>query len=390
MSAPSIHSLPVLEKGGQTARRGFLYQDHVAVSFCVEMLTDGQIDAVWCEVHDDITLLSTDQGKPFVEFVQVKSSELDQMWSTALITDREKKSVTSGQKTKKVAVVGTSILERSLAQARCEEQHRFRIVTAVSTNSELKLLTYKRDAAERAPATPSFAALLKKIGDSLDGVDQSGAQRLQFWLESVLWEVRGSESAVRDATTIRLTAYLHDLFDLTAPDHVQAVYDFLLQTVERAAVANVPLPYDAKKLHSKQVLSDLKARIAALKRPYASAGGSPLKLALTKMGLLETDREHILVLHRQHRAAVRRQEYLTTHAHSDLYSEVEQVLHMVRLEYRRDSEGDTQAARHLRCIKAIGELLAQLKAELRVPIQYLQGLMYEMVDRGLHTFERGD
>lgn len=115
-----------------------------------------------------------------------------------------------------------------------------------------------------------------------------------------------------------------------------------------------------------------------------------MKLALTKMGLLETDREHILVLHRQHRAAVRRQEYLTTHAHSDLYSEVEQVLHMVRLEYRRDSEGDTQAARHLRCIKAIGELLAQLKAELRVPIQYLQGLMYEMVDRGLHTFERGD
>ena len=390
MPALSIHSLPALEIGGETARHGFLYQDHVAVSFCVEMLTDGQIDAVWCEVHDDITLLFTEQGERFVEFVQVKSNELDQMWSAALITDRDKKNATSGQKTQKVPVVGTSILERSLAQARCEEKHRFRIVTAVNANSELRLLTYKRDAAERAPATPSFAALLKRIGDSLDGVAQSGPQSLQFWLESVLWDVRGPESAVRDATTVRLTAYLHDLFELTAPDHVQAVYDFLLQTVERAAVASAPLPYDAKKLHSKQVLSDLKARIAALKRPYASAGGSPLKLALTKMGLPEIDREHILVLHRQQRAAVRRQEYLKTHAHSDLYSEVEQALHRVRLGYRRDSEGDTQAGRLLRCINALDELHARLKAELLVPIEYLLGLMYEMVDRGLHTFERGD
>lgn len=60
----STHFL-LSKKAARRPRHGFLYQDHVAVSFCVEMLTDGQIDAVWCEVHDDITLLFTEQGEQF-------------------------------------------------------------------------------------------------------------------------------------------------------------------------------------------------------------------------------------------------------------------------------------------------------------------------------------
>jgi hypothetical protein len=80
----SIHDLTQLESGGTTARSGFAYQDNVAVSFCVEMLADRRIESVWCEVHDDLTLIWNEQGVQEVEFVQVKAERRDALWSTAV------------------------------------------------------------------------------------------------------------------------------------------------------------------------------------------------------------------------------------------------------------------------------------------------------------------
>jgi hypothetical protein len=85
---PSIHDLSPLEEGGPVARAGFLYQDHIGARFCIEMLQNANLVGVWCETLDDITLIwATDGGGETVEFVQVKSNELDQMWSIALICD---------------------------------------------------------------------------------------------------------------------------------------------------------------------------------------------------------------------------------------------------------------------------------------------------------------
>lgn len=54
---PSIFDLVPLEHGGPIARAGFLYQDHIAAKYCVEMLRDPALEEVWCETLDDITLL---------------------------------------------------------------------------------------------------------------------------------------------------------------------------------------------------------------------------------------------------------------------------------------------------------------------------------------------
>jgi Cap4, dsDNA endonuclease domain len=110
---PSIHALTPLEQGGPTARAGFLYQDHVAARFCIEMLRNPNLAAVWCETLDDITLLWTPSGGGVtVEFVQVKSIDLGQMWSIALICEGGKK----------------SLVAHSLAQHRCHEPCCFRVV----------------------------------------------------------------------------------------------------------------------------------------------------------------------------------------------------------------------------------------------------------------------
>jgi hypothetical protein len=73
--------LDPLEQGGPVARRGFAYQDHVAAGKCLDMLLDGGPCEVWCEAEDDIVLVWLIQGEEWFDFVQVKSNELDQLWS---------------------------------------------------------------------------------------------------------------------------------------------------------------------------------------------------------------------------------------------------------------------------------------------------------------------
>jgi hypothetical protein len=93
------------------ARAGFLYQDHIGARFCIEMLRNAKLAGVWCETLDDITLIWNEAGQAIVEFVQVKSNVLAQMWSVALLCG-------GGEE---------SIVARSLAQHRCHEPCCFRI-----------------------------------------------------------------------------------------------------------------------------------------------------------------------------------------------------------------------------------------------------------------------
>jgi hypothetical protein len=114
-SLPSIFHLAPLEQGGPIARIGFLYQDHIAACFCIQMLRDQSLKEVWCETLDDITLLWERKALLGVEFVQVKAADLPQMWSVAMICDGRDK----------------SLVGKSLGQHRCSEHCTFRIVTRI-------------------------------------------------------------------------------------------------------------------------------------------------------------------------------------------------------------------------------------------------------------------
>src|SRR4051794_10130519 len=97
----SVYDLPPLETGGSRSRQGLAFQDHVTLGFCLDMLSDPRLIEVWCEAQDDVTLIWKAE-RVWVEFVQAKSDEFDQLWSISKIAQRE------GGK------VGSSILERSL------------------------------------------------------------------------------------------------------------------------------------------------------------------------------------------------------------------------------------------------------------------------------------
>ena len=67
----SIHDAEPLEIGGVVARKGFTFQDHVAVGFLLDLLKYDDLREVWCESQDDVTLIWSGSVE-YVEFVQVK------------------------------------------------------------------------------------------------------------------------------------------------------------------------------------------------------------------------------------------------------------------------------------------------------------------------------
>ncbi|MDB5390403.1 MAG: hypothetical protein JWM11_6049, partial [Planctomycetaceae bacterium] len=134
-ASQSIHALEPLEIGGTVARIGLDVQDHVAAGFCLDMVTEERLGQIWTETQDDVFLLWINDGVEEVEFVQVKSNELDQLWSIAELLKKEPVAEDDhgaggdGKPNKSKKKEGRCILEKSLQYDRCSESVRFRIVT---------------------------------------------------------------------------------------------------------------------------------------------------------------------------------------------------------------------------------------------------------------------
>ena len=374
---PSIHDLEPLESGGTTARVGFAYQDHIAADFCVEMImqTNGTLAAVWCEVLDDITLVWKEAGQEHIEFVQVKSDQGDTLWTLHQLCDREK------------GAVGSSILEKSLKHARCHEPHRFRLVTSDRTKKDLHLLTLPRDAPDRQHGQAAMDKLAASIIAQLPGADSDGPRGIQFWLRSMLWDVRGTQQDVQNATTRRLGRYLYEVFTVSAPDHIEAIYDLVLRTVWKAANERVPRPFTEKKVLFDQLVSEVRSKVNDLLRPHAAAGGPPLRQALGRIGLPDMDIQNIMFRQSAFRAEQRRSAYLNLKDLDQIAKAVEDTLHDLRLQYAAGKFQDTPLQFHERCRKELEALHGGMAPETRPPLSHLVCTMYELVNRKVHSFQ---
>jgi hypothetical protein len=125
---PSVDEVKPAEEGGPEARKGFNYQDEIAVAFLIDMLETPSLLKVHCETHDDILLVHAQDGLEIriAEFVQVKAGEPNKLWSVADLCQRKK------------SKVNTSIFERSLGRDQHQEESRFRLVTLRPVVSELE------------------------------------------------------------------------------------------------------------------------------------------------------------------------------------------------------------------------------------------------------------
>lgn len=363
---PSIFDVVPIEQGGPIARTGFLYQDHIAARYCIWMLQDHTLEEVWCETLDDITLLWCEHADITVEFVQVKAADLSQMWSIALICD--------GQE--------TSLIGRSLAQHRCLERSKFRVVSRVGVNADLKVLTTGSGAPNRCIAHPVTSSLHQKVGEQLDGLCSPAGWSPSNWLEHVSWDVAESQAAVEHCNLLSLEAWLETVGEPLFRDQREELYARILARVIKASA----LPHsarDQKKFKRAVLLAWLLSEIERIKGRTPSKAGNNLVHKLEQAQISSSTIENALTLRLAYRRRMLDPKYQQEEDYKIAELELTARLNHLVAELDAGIVISTGQKFHASCLGAVANVQGKYAD---VELSFLQGYLYSMTDRCRHRF----
>ncbi|HLF75995.1 MAG TPA: dsDNA nuclease domain-containing protein [Dehalococcoidia bacterium] len=368
----SIDDIQPVEQGGHVSRKGLAYQDHVAAGFVLDMLTDESVLEVWCEVHDDVTVIRSVEDTRAVEFVQVKSDEPDHLWTIPQVCRQD------GGK------LGSSIVERALAQDReFEEKRSFRLVTVRDVIGDLTVLKRPLEHPDR-----QAGGLLDTICDNVKGrlpdAQSSVLNGPEFWVRNVVWDVRESAPSLVSANLLKVLSLVDGMGEYAATDQLQVVYERVVSRVYHAACAAV---LAERKLTRAAVLEWFGVILEEVLHAVSAAGPKLVeKMGRARIAAdqIETAKE----LRRAYRTAVLQRQYLEINNRSLPYTEVAGKLSELRAsldtgELELDGPGF-----HSHCIQQVKAVAETLPEAIRPPSSILQGLMYDITGRCLHRFDR--
>jgi hypothetical protein len=367
---PSYRDLPPLETGGVEARQGFLLQDHVATSCCLEMLSNDAIEAVWCETHDDIVVIKCAPEIRF-EFVQVKGTEPNQLWTVALACGR-----TSGR-------ANTSLVERSFQQDRGREATYFRIVTTRQVNNDLAPLRHSLASEVRAAVAADIAAIESLLAGHLGQVQSENGNGLAFWLSRVVWQDGVTVEYLRTCGHAALRLLLDQRNELAAPDRVDELYVRLLAKVQSAATAD-PLDRAAKRITRPELLHWFSDQLQQMSQ--SPAAGITLKVKLLRA---QIDAEAIANAVLQRMTYAREQlspQYMEVRDRQRLQAEVSASLQLLRIDLDEGRLTDDGPSFHRRCMRQLKGLPRRVGVSATESM--VQGCMYDLTDRCSHRFTR--
>lgn len=374
----SIDDLPPLERGGEEARKGFEFQDHVAAGFLIDMLLKPDLLEVWCETHDDITLIWRGNDGHEVEFVQVKALSLNQLWSVAKLTERERKD--------KKSVSGSSILERSMANDRGCEPSRFRIVTTLPPKDNLAFLQLPFNSPDRLEKSNEVSELVADLEKRIDNYRSPNGNGVEYWLTNSLWDVQQSDESAANSNKLELQRFASTMSVHLFPDQLDELYSALLAKERDAAVASWGID-PAKKKISKATLTEWAHAHLEAQRYLPPIAGTSLQGKLEKAGISEGDIS--ACLESRHRYLTERYspKYLTFKDLHYMEGEVAAVLHSMRANLDAGIIADYGVAFHAKCLTAVEQLQSKLPGT-PPPLSVLQGCMYNIADRCVHRFRR--
>lgn len=378
----SIHELPPLEIGGVEARRGFSIQDHVAVSLCLDLLNNDRLKEVWCENQDDVTLIWNNNKQDEVEFVQVKGNEFDQLWSIAKLCERKKK---NGQD-----VIGSSILERSLAYDRCCEVTSFRIVTTRPVMDELKPLRYPISSQARISLQNDIDKLTLSIGKRLVNIKSENSNSHDFWVTHTFWKEIHSFDSVKNENLRILMNIVEQQGEYLFVDQLEELYEKLLFRVYNAALIRWHDNPEDKKFKRPDFTRWFEKQLLKMTHPVFPGGGLQIQDKMTRalipQDIIDTAKEQ----RRRYREEILETKYLQTNDMRLTEGEVTAKLQDLRSQLDAGSITDSGVEFHSRCLQELSELRYQLPISPSPPLVFLQGYMYNIVDRCLHRFLRVD
>jgi hypothetical protein len=376
---PSYHCIPPLENGGVIARNGFEFQDHVAAGYCIDMIMDINLCEVWCESLDDITLVRQIGEQEEFEFVQAKSNNLGHLWSVAELCKRDKKT--------KIPVIGSSILEKSLAYDRGKEPCYFRIVTCVGVNDDLKILELPLNSPNRTSTTNIiFADLCSKVSGKIPNYQSSKGNNTSFWLSKAVWEVCHSAEALENANIIKLMDVGGSLNLFLAKDQWDELYKKILRKVQDAGKAKWEVNVEAKKIKKDCFFTWIKDLVDKAQHPGigSTAGGEQLSVKMTAAGIPSDSIRNAQEQRRFYRQQALSGGYLNLSKREELEMNTQAQLHQLISHLDAGKLNDTGVEFHSRCL----DLLDKVHRDEGVELWFLQGFMYYIANRCVHRFKR--
>jgi hypothetical protein len=376
-SPASIHDLPPLETGGVIARHGFHVQDHVAAGLCIDMLTDQTLLQVWCETQDDIALIWR-TSPDWVEFVQVKSNELDQLWSVAELCKKEKATQGDGQ--------GTSIVERSLAYDRCREKCRFRIVTTRPMNSDLEPFKLRIDCAERKEAVDKLNEVVQDIVSRTGAFKSPNGHDARYWADYLTWQVIHSLDAIENENLLKLHAAVEGDGEFLAKDQLRELYAKLLNLVKDAALERTDR--QKKKILRENLLPWFRASVQDAVHPGAAGASVKLRQKMQAAAIAPDQIETAIEERRHYRLEVLSPQYMELNERKLVEGEIRARLQQLRARLDAGEVPDNGPQFHLGCLATLDTVRSDVAVAPKPPLQLLQGFMYTLTDRCLHRFRR--
>lgn len=332
---------------------------------------------VWCESHDDVTLLWDDGNQITVEFVQVKGADMDCRWSVAELTRQGKKDTKN-----------TSLIGQSLGRAKCSEKTRFRIVTLTDVTRDLEILkhgigTTGRDAAK-------IASLQRKLQKRCSTMKTSeNGTTVETWVENCVWVRYESDESQTNSNMFRLERLINQRFGyLLSVPQIRSLYTQILEKVKIAAAADLGKIPDAFKIKRTSLVAWVKSAVDEVLFGLPGAAQSKMRQKMERCGISMDIVEKAVHLRLGYVGERLRSGYATVTPLTKLELTVLARMQLERaaLEAGRIEESGTRF--HERCLRALAEEQAKWSDRTTRPdAAFFQGYMYELTNRCQHAFD---
>jgi len=376
----SIYKLPPLETGGVEARKGFGTQDHVGVWYCLGLLMDESLTEVWYENQDDITLIMERDGSTLVEFVQVKSNDLNQLWSIPKLCERKK--VAGKPK------IGSSILERSLSYDRCSEACCFRIITTSDVNDELKLLNKPRKSAQRMAQIEGLTAIKTNTSGKIGDFKSDNNHDCCFWIDNAEWEVIFSDEAIINKSLLLLDKIIEQRGTTLFQEQKNDLYEKILVRVYNASKEHPNDDLGKKRITRQEFTSWFNDTLDNILNTRDQRDSSPIVKKMSAASISKDSIDMAVDLYRRYRQEILNPQYLRIRDITSMETEVSACLHNLKIKHDIGVFNDNGVEFHNRCIDELDILKQSLPITPSPTHGLLQGCMYNIVKRCLHRFVR--
>lgn len=378
----SYREVAPLERGGVIARQGFNFQDHIAALFCLEMLEQGGHTEVWCETHDDITLIHANEVGEEFEFVQVKNERPKSPWSIASLCDAEKE-MSDG---KRVNKIGSSIVEKLLANDRGQESCKFRIVTSFPTNDELKLLRLPIDSPTRRLDSTAFTEMIDSFRVRVGKFLSPNGNDIQFLLERCFCQEHQSEDVVRENCLLKLMRFAQAKGLHLAPDQAEETYRKVLVLVQDAAKIDYSINRQAKQITRIEFELQITDLITYANNPNSEGKGNRLRGKMADAQLPDDYFADAQELRRDYLKKSRRGGYLEITQRENIEAVARASLLELKTELDAGTIVDSGLLFHKACLDKLKEVSQKMSPNDEHLNPFLKGFMYEQTDRCVHRF----